>query len=65
MLNFLARFQQNKAKKERPDVKLKSSQFRLLNEFLYTNDSKTSQQYFEKRADDFKTVRIFSLVITA
>ena len=41
----------------RPEEKLKSSQFRLLNEFLYTNDSKTSQEYFKKRQNDFEIVQ--------
>ena len=46
-----------KRRKLRPEEKLKASQFRLLNEFLYTNSSKTSQEYFQKRQADFKVVR--------
>lgn len=47
-----------KRKKIKPEEKLKSSQFRLLNEFLYTNDSSVSRDYFSKRKEDFKTVSI-------
>lgn len=47
---------QKKRKRIKPEEKLKSSQFRLLNEFLYTNSSSTSLDYFSKRKEDFKTV---------
>ncbi len=48
---------QKEKKKLRPEERLKSSQFRLLNEFLYTNSSKIAVEYFQKRKDDFNVVR--------
>ena len=38
------------------DKNLSGSKFRLINEFLYTNESKTSFKHFIANAADFKTV---------
>ena len=35
---------------------LKSSQFRLLNEYLYTNSSAASKEYFDSRRAEFEVV---------
>lgn len=40
----------------RMDINLSGSKFRLINEFLYTNESKTSFKHFKANAADFKTV---------
>jgi hypothetical protein len=37
---------------------LQSSQFRMLNEYLYTKNSKTIQSYFNENPEEFDTVRI-------
>ena len=38
--------------------RLKSSQFRILNEYLYTKNSKNAESYFSKNPDEFDMVRI-------
>lgn len=41
-------------KRLKPEERLKSSQFRLLNQFLYENPSEAAVDLFSKRKEDFE-----------
>ena len=43
-------------KRWKPEQRLKASQFRMLNEFLYTHDSSAAVEYFKNRKEDFTIV---------
>jgi hypothetical protein len=50
---------QDKNKLNEYKNRLKSSQFRILNEYLYTKDSQSIEEYFSKNQEEFDMVKMF------
>lgn len=42
--------------------RLESSKFRILNEFLYTNNAEKAQKYFKESPKEFEIVEIFCFI---